>query len=449
AFALEEDRLAAVAGFSPRHRARVLAAVEARLREGTGVLLATAVATTRAIDALLSAAGAAEIVPVGETRRGVEIVHDLVVLVRGIDPARVAPVLDSAATLDGAHATAAADGATLVVHRLPTRVRVVPEPDWVHALLTETGDDAHLAWLEARAAPDLRTVCREQPSEADVYRALGLTPVPPELREGEGDRVPRGLVEPADVRGFFHVHTDWSDGTAPILAMASAAARSGYRYIGISDHSRAASYANGLDPARLSEQAKAIAIARREQSNCRILHGIEVDILPDGALDLPDDDLASLDFVIASVHVKLTMSDEEMTARLVRAVSHPLVTILGHPTGRLLLGRRGYAFDLGAVARAAAANDTYLEINANAQRLDLNEEHVRRAAREGARFAIDPDAHADHAVHDTALGVMIARRAGLTRDQVLNARDGDEIESVLAARKVRAIARLESAARGL
>jgi len=131
-----------------------------------------------------------------------------------------------------------------------------------------------------------------------------------------------------------------------------------------------------------------------------------------------------------------------MTARLVRAVSHPLVTILGHPTGRLLLGRRGYSFDLEAVARVAAANDTYLEINANAQRLDLNDTMVARAANQGASFAIDPDAHAEHGIDETALGVLVARRAGLTRDRVLNARDRDEMATVLAARKEKALARL-------
>ena len=133
-----------------------------------------------------------------------------------------------------------------------------------------------------------------------------------------------------------------------------------------------------------------------------------------------------------------------MTARIVRAVSHPLVTILGHPTGRLLLGRRGFAFDLDAVAHAAAANDTYLEINANAQRLDLSDELVKRAAREGARFAIDPDAHAEQAIDETALGILVARRAGLTRDQVLNARGEEEITSLLAARKAKGLGKLRS-----
>ena len=185
--------------------------------------------------------------------------------------------------------------------------------------------------------------------------------------------------------------------------------------------------------------------ARREIPGCAILHGIEVDILEDGALDLEDDLLASLDFVIASVHSRMGMGPDEMTRRIVRAVSHPLVTILGHPTGRLLLGRRGYTFDIEKVARAAAANDTYLEINANAQRLDLEASLVRRAAGEGARFAIDPDAHSVRGLGDTFLGVTMARRAGLTRDQLLNARDREEVQRVLVNRKKSALKRLTRA----
>ena len=445
AYACEENKLAHVPGLGPRRQARVLAAVRALLEKGGGVLLATAIAATRAIDFLLCEAGAAEVVPVGDARRGVELVRELVVLVRGIEARLVAPAIDGHVALEGTRAQTAADGATLVVHGLPIRVRVVPEAKWVRELITGTGDERHVAWLEARAGGELAAICARAKSEDAVYVALGLPPVPPELREGAAPVVPAGLLQHGDVRGFFHVHTDWSDGTAPVLSMARAAVHSGYRYVGISDHSQAAAYANGLDGARLVEQAKAIALARREATGCSILHGIEVDILADGSLDLDDEVLSGLDFVIASVHSKLSLGESEMTARILRAVSHPLVTILGHPTGRLLLGRRGYAFDLEAVARAAAANDTYLEINANAQRLDLSDVLVKRAAREGARFAIDPDAHADHAVDETTLGVMVARRAGLTRDQVLNARDREEVCAVLAARKAKALVRLRGA----
>jgi DNA polymerase (family 10) len=442
AYACEENKLAHVVGIGPKRQARVHAAVQSLLEKGGGALLATALAASRAIEALLLEAGATEATPLGDARRGVELVRELVVLVRGIAPKRVATLLDAQDSLGGVHARAAADGATLVVHGLPVRVRTVGEREWVHELLAGTGDAPHVAWLEQRAGGSLESVCARAKTEDDVYRALGLPIVPPELREGEVTHVPEALVRRGDVRGFFHVHTDWSDGTAPILAMVRAAARGGFRYLGISDHSRAAAYAHGLDGDRLREQAKAIAIARRETTGCAIFHGVEVDVMEDGSLDLDDDVLASLDFVIASVHAKLSMSHEEMTARLVRAVSHPLVTILGHPTGRLLLGRRGYSFDLEAVARAAAANDTYLEINANSQRLDLNDTMVRRAASQGARFAIDPDAHAEHGVEETALGVLVARRAGLTRDLVLNARDREEMTAVLAARRQRGVARL-------
>ena len=448
AYACEENRLAHLPGIGAAEQAAILDGVRALLEKGDGVLLATAIVAARAIEYLLCRAGAAEVAAVGDARRGVELVRELSVIARGIDASAIAPAIDAKPELEGVHASAAADGATLVVHGLPIRVRAVAETDWVGELLLGTGDAAHLAWLEALAkerGTDLASLCAATTSEEHVYDTLGLTPVPAELREGPAPSVPEGLVSVADVRGFFHVHTDWSDGTAPILAMARAASRVGYRYIGISDHSRAAAYANGLDPERLAEQAQAIAMARREATACAIFHGIEVDILADGALDLPDEILASLDFVIASVHSRLAMPEDEMTRRIVRAVSHPLVTILGHPTGRLLLGRRGYAFDLEAVARAAAANDTYLEINANAQRLDLNDVLVKRAAKVGARFAIDPDAHAHHAVEETALGVMVARRAGLRREQVLNAKGREEIAAVLAARKDAALARLTAA----
>jgi DNA polymerase (family 10) len=251
--------------------------------------------------------------------------------------------------------------------------------------------------------------------------------------------VPR-LVEA--VRGVFHVHTTWSDGTASIADMARAAAASGFAYVGVSEHSQAASYAGGLDAARLREQARAIAEARRQVRGVHILHGVEVDVLADGRLDLDDRTLAALDFVVASVHTELEMPARQMTARLVRAVRHPLVTILGHPTGRLLMGRDACPFDIEAVASAAAANDTCLEINANPQRLDLGADLARRAAARGARFAINPDAHAPRGMRDTALGVTVARRAGLRPEQVLNTKGPAEVAAFLADRRRKARAAL-------
>jgi DNA polymerase (family 10) len=446
ATACEDNALAALDGFGPKKQARILAAVRELLRRNAGVLLAAALDAAAIVEAALRVGGAAEVALVGEARRGIELVHGVDLIARGIDAKRAAVAISGIEALGAPTATATDGAASLVVHgELHVTVTLVRDDAWLLELLTRTGDDAHVAWLRSEAEGDLAPICARAKDERTVYAALGLPLIPPELRAGAVSSVPPHLVARDDVRGVFHVHTDWSDGSASIVEMARAASDTGLRFLGISDHSKAASYANGLDGARLAEQRASVAIARREISDCTIFHGIEVDILADGALDLDDALLAELDFVIASVHSRMGMSHEEMTARIVRAVSHPLVTILGHPTGRLLLGRKGYTFDVAAVARAAAANDTYLEINANAQRLDLDSTLVREAAREGARFAIDPDAHGVRGLADTALGVTVARRAGLSREQVLNARDRDEMGAVLAARKARAMERLGGA----
>jgi DNA polymerase (family 10) len=316
----------------------------------------------------------------------------------------------------------------------PATVHVVPRARFVETVIRRTGNGRHVRWLESLAAPSggLAAVCARARSEQDVYEALGVPFAPPELRERATRHVP-DLV--SEVQGIFHVHTTWSDGAASIAQMARAAREAGFTYVGITEHSQAATYAGGLDAKQLKQQSRALAQARREVDAIELFHGVEVDVMEDGTLDLDDGALASLDFVVASVHDHLEMTPKRMTARLVKAVSHPLVTILGHPTGRLLLGRQGVAFDLEAVARAAARNDTFLEINANPQRLDLGEELARVAASRGARFAIDPDAHSPRGIRDTALGLSVARRAGLAPSQVLNAAGLAEVASLLAERR--------------
>jgi DNA polymerase (family 10) len=441
-YACQENRLAKLSGFGAKKQEKTLAAVQRMLEESGSMLLAGAVLAAERITAALAGS---EVVLVGEARRGVATVREALLLVRDGVAADLVTALEESreridvATIDevrGEVVVAFASGEV-------ARARPVPKARWVSTLIAETGSEAHVEWLRALAAKagGLDAVCAGCSTEAGLYAALGLAYVPPELREGETRDVP-DMVE--RVEGIFHVHTEWSDGVATIGDMARETSRAGFSYLGISDHSKAASYANGLDEARLREQAVAIERARREDPGVTILHGIEVDILADGALDLDDETLAQLDFVIASVHSRFNLSHDEMTARIVRAVSHPLVTILGHPTGRLLLGRSGYTFDVEAVAKAAAANDTYLEINANPQRLDLSDAHVRIAAAAGARFAIDPDAHSPRGISDTGLGVRVARRAGLAARQVLNAQGRDAVVATLADRKEKAIERLSA-----
>jgi DNA polymerase (family 10) len=388
-------------------------------------------------DALLRA-GVGEAVIVGDARRGVEVVEELSMVVRGpCEADSLARALRRTAAGEGVEIVDASTVRMRFEGGGPASLRVVAPGAFVEALLRGTGSARHVRWLAAMAADEggLTAMCKRCNTEEDLYASLGVPFAPPELREGSTRRVTEIV---GAVKGIFHVHTTWSDGVATIADMARAARDAGFGYVGITEHSQTASYAGGLDATQLARQARAIARARRDVPGVALLHGVEVDVLPDGSLDLDDATLASLDFVIASVHACLDMQHREMTARMLRAVSHPLVTILGHPTGRLLLGREGSTFDIDAVAEAAAANDTFLEINANPQRLDLGEELVRRAAARGARFAIDPDAHSPRGVRDTALGVSVARRAGLAPSQVLNTRGAREVAAYLGSRKRKA-----------
>jgi DNA polymerase (family 10) len=393
----------------------------------------------------LTRAGFERATVVGEARRGAETMPELSMVARGpLDMRALQAALRGATAcndveLDGRDA--------LRMHFEgggPARLRVVPRDHYVEALVRGTGSATHVKWLESLAAPagGLARACARARSERQLYESLGVPFAPPELREQPTPQVPRLLSR---VCGIFHVHTTWSDGTASITEMARAASAAGFTYLGISEHSRAATYAHGLDPKRLRAQSRAVDKARREVPGVLLFHGVEVDVLLDGSLDLDDATLANLDFVVASVHTDLEMSAPAMTERLRRAVSHPLVTILGHPTGRLLPGRSGYPFDVDVVADAATANDTFLEINANPQRLDLSADLVRRAAARGARFAIDPDAHTPRGVADTALGLAVARRAGLAASQVLNGRSARSVAAYLSARRTTAMRKLSLA----
>jgi len=231
------------------------------------------------------------------------------------------------------------------------------------------------------------------------------------------------LVSQEDLRGLVHCHTTWSDGALDLEAMAAAAANRGYGYLAISDHSRIAAYAGGLSIERLQAQRKAIDALNAKGSPVRLLCGSEVDILPDGGLDYPDEVLAALDFVIASVHSTFGQDPETMTARIVRAVRHPKVDILGHPSGRLLLRREGYAVDLEAVLAAAAETGTAVELNANPWRIDLDPVWHERAMELGIGVPIDPDAHSRQGMDDVRWGVLAARHGGLRPDNVPNTRD--------------------------
>jgi DNA polymerase (family 10) len=245
------------------------------------------------------------------------------------------------------------------------------------------------------------------------------------------------LVTWDDLRGVLHNHTTASDGTGTLAEMAAGAADRGWGWLGIADHSPAAHYANGLDAARLAEQGRAIDAANAAGSGPRLLKGIEADILPDGALDVPAGAAAGLDYVVASVHSSFRLAEEVQTERLVRAVSDPACRVLGHPTGRLLLARPGYAVDLERVLAACAEHGVAVEINASPYRLDLDWRWARRALEMGIMLVVNPDAHAVAGLDDARWGVMMARKAGATAADLLNTMEADELLAWMAEGKAR------------
>lgn len=278
--------------------------------------------------------------------------------------------------------------------------------------------------------------------EAGVYAALGMQEVPPELRSGMGEieLALRGelpvLVEKSDLRGDFHMHSTWSDGRSALEEMIAAAAARGYAYHAISDHSQGRGRI-GLTAERLREQ-RGVVHEMGDRFGIKTLCGSEVDILPDGSMDFPDEVLAELDVVIGSVHSSFNQTRDEMTRRLIRACENPYVTIIGHPTGRNLSGFPGYEFDYDAVFAAAARTGTALEIDGQAQRLDLPSALAQRAKTFGVVFTLDSDAHDAGQLRNAELAVSQARRAGLTRDDVLNARDLDGMLAFVQGKRERA-----------
>ena len=278
-------------------------------------------------------------------------------------------------------------------------------------------------------------------TETAVYAALGMAWVPPELREDRGevrlaldDALP-ALITQADLRGDLHTHTVASDGRATIEEMAEAAKALGYAYLGITDHSPSQAIANGLDAHRLLRHAETIRGLNEKIDGIELLAGSEVDILADGRLDYEDAVLAELDFCVASPHVALRQDRHKATDRLLRAIEHPLVTILGHPTGRYINKRDGLAPDFDRLFKAAAETGTALEINASYPRLDLSDLLARRAKAAGVTLSINTDAHSTDGLHGMRGGLDQARRAGLGADDVLNALPLDRLRAFIAAKR--------------
>ena len=279
--------------------------------------------------------------------------------------------------------------------------------------------------------------------EAGLYRALDLDFIPPELRENCGEfeaaekhAIPK-LIENKDLRGTFHCHTVASDGHNTLEEMAEAAQALGLQYLGIAEHSRSSIQAHGIDETKLRAQIAAIRKLNKKFKNFRIFAGVECDILRDGSLDFPDEVLSQLDYAVASIHSVFNLSEADMTKRIIRAMENPFITILAHPTGRLLLQREPYHVDLAAVIDAAARTGTWIEINAAPKRLELDWRWWPRAKQKGVKCVINPDAHRVERLQDLWFGVGVARKGWLTKDDVVNCLPVGKIEQVLRAKRER------------
>jgi DNA polymerase (family 10) len=447
--AAQDGRIRAMRGMGPKKESLILKALDERKRHAGRHLLPDAHDAAAALIAFLrERAPEADIAAVGSLRRGCDTCGDIDLLAAGAPPSLMDEFVEYRLV-----ERVLGQGDTKSSVRLwggfQADLRLVPVESRGAAMQYFTGSKAHNIALRDRAiglgfklneyglfrSEDNARVAGA--TEEEIYRALGLDWVPPELREMHGEieaaaqhGLPR-LIDRADLRGDLHMHTTESDGKDSIAAMAEAARDAGLEYIAITDHSKALAMANGLDERRALEHAARVRALDGQIGGVRLLAGIECDIRADGSLDLADDCLAALDLVVASVHSGFSMDRQQMTDRLLRAVEHPHVHVLGHPTGRQLLRREPYPFDVDAVVSAAARTGVALEINSQVYRLDLNDVHARLARERGARLVISSDAHSRAGFGVLRWGVLVARRAWLTPEHVLNTRSFDDFRAAL------------------
>ncbi len=436
--ALRQGRVRGLKGFGEKSEAKLLAGLEqyrtAHARRRLGDVLPVALSLR---EELARAQGVVRIEVAGSVRRFCETVSDVDIIASAPE---AAPVLEALARRNGV-ATVLGKGDSKCSVRLQdglqVDLRVLPDEDFATALHHFTGSKAHHVRLRGRAR-DLGLTISEWgvfrgeeklavPDETALYRLLGMAYVPPELREDAGEfeaalagTLPTDLVEPSDIRGAVHAHTTWSDGRASLLDMARAAAARGLAYLTITDHSASAGYASGLSAERLRQQWKEVDAVQAQVPQVRLLRGLEVDILQDGALDLPDALLEQLDIVIASVHVRHGQDAAAMTSRVLRALDHPCTDVLGHPTGRLLQRREPSPLRMEEVFTRAAERGVALEVNGNPERLDLHAAHVRAALAAGCRLVAGVDAHDTASLDNVDYAARTARRGGARRSDVLN-----------------------------
>jgi DNA polymerase (family 10) len=440
-----EGKIRELPRMGEKHEAKLLKAIEDYRRIGGRFLIDAAETECEKLTAYIEKfKGIDKITPAGSLRRGRDTVGDLDILVTGISccteagrqeaidyVSKYPPIMDVIARGDNKISFHLRGG-------MQVDVRLLPPDSFGAAMQYFTGSKAHNVALRQRALKmgytlneySLATLEGEKPvagkTEEEIYAKLKLDYIPPEMRENLGEidlaqnhALPR-LITQEDLQGDVHMHTVETDGRNTIEEMAQAARERGYKYMAITDHSKNLAFANGLDDKRAVEHIARIRAAGEKIDGITIFAGIEVDILADGDLDLSDDVLAQMDIVIASVHSVFNQEPAKMTDRLLKAISNPNTSIIGHPTGRILLRRDSYGFDMRAVLTAAAKHKVAMEQNAYPDRLDLNDANLRQAKQHGVKIVINTDAHHTSHMDKIRFGVLQARRAWLTKDDILN-----------------------------
>lgn len=452
-------RVAELPGFGKTTQEKLAGTIANRARHaGSFSLGAVAAAAEQLQDDLRAHPDAARVSIAGSYRRRKEIVRDLDFIVATKAPEAMTEFFVGHPLVESVIARGATKTSVRLRSGIQADLRVVSSAEYPFALGYFTGSKEHNIVLRNRAlqrgwtlneyrlAPaETETEKKKKPplkipkvrDETELYRALGLDYIAPELRENTGEidaaaegRLPR-LLETENLRGTFHCHTSASDGRNSLEEMAAAAQELGLQYLGIADHSRSSLQAGGLDRARLRAQTAKIRSLNQNFEGFRLFAGVECDILRDGSLDFDDETLAELDYVVASVHSAFQLPEKEMTERIIRALRNPYVTMLAHPTGRLLLKREPYAVDIPAIIDAAAATGTWIEINAAPKRLDLDWRWWPLAKEKGVRCVINPDAHGVEKLQELWFGVGVARKGWLTRSEVMNTLPLGKIEREL------------------
>ena len=444
-YACLENRLVELPGFGEKTQDGILLGIQRLKNYGERHLYGSIIDTAEQLLTLLGKCPFLKTASLaGSLRRCNETVKDIDILTATDHPDLLADYFVSLPDVAAITERGETKIRVKLVSGLPVELRIVSEKEFPFALHYLTGSKEHNMAMRSRAksrglklneyglfSASGTIACR---SEHDLFHALDLSYIPPELRENMGEmeaaekgEIPR-LIRHSDLRGLFHVHTNQSDGMDTIESLVAATKEMGMEYLGIADHSKSAFYAGGLDVAAIKAQHDMIDRINSLEKHFTVFKGIEAEILPDGSIDYDDQTLELFDFVIAAVHSQFKMSEEDMTARILKALDNPYVTMLAHPTGRLLLAREPYPVDLVKIIDHAAARGIIIEVNANPHRLDLDWRFCKYAVQQGVKLAVNPDAHGIQGLHDIRFGVNTARKGWVSPADCINCLGRESIQ---------------------